>query len=176
MPVEASAYVFNADALMASALIMIGILVFHAFYMFAASRSYRARATRMIESRRYYAAQLLFVLGALVISFSHIFEILILGYTLNWMGLIQDTHKAIVFAGSTYTTVGFGPDPLPIGWDLVMVTMAMSGLITVAWTTTILFGMATYSQRAHELEMKLKRSRRHGSAHPADDASSEHAP
>lgn len=160
MPDNPSAYVFNPDALVASGLILFGILVFHAFYMFFVNRLYRARAQALIDRNRYILAQAFFLVGAFVLSIAHILEILALGYTLKWTGLIPNTHQAIVFAGSTYTTVGYGTDPLPVGWDLVMVTIALSGLITVAWTTSVLFGMASYSQTAFELEMKQKSATR----------------
>ncbi len=151
-----SDFVFNSYALLWSGLFLFGILVFHGFYMFFSSRIYRTHAQRLINRERYKSAQAFFMVGAFFLSLAHIFEILLLGYALKWIGLIENTHQAIVFAGSTYTTVGFGTDPLPVDWDLITVTMALSGLITIAWTTSVLFGMATYSQTAHDLENKQK--------------------
>lgn len=160
MSETSSVYVFNPEALAWSGLILFGILMFHAFYMFAVNRLYRMQAQALIDCRHYVAAQGFFLVGAFMLSAAHILEILILGYALKWMGLVSDIHQAIVFAGSTYTTVGFGSDPLPVGWDLVMVTMALSGLITVAWTTSVLFGMASYSHTAFELERQQSAARR----------------
>ncbi len=151
-------YVFNPYALTFSGLILLGILLFHAIYMFLVNRTYRAKAQSLLDARHYKSTQIFFLVGAFVLSLAHIVEILILGYALSWMGLVPDAHRAMVFAGSAYTTMGFGPDPLPADWDLVTVTMALAGLITVAWTTSVLFGMATFSHTAHELEIKQKRA------------------
>jgi hypothetical protein len=45
----------------------------------------------------------------------------------------------MVYAGSTYTTVGFVSDPLPTQWQLLSVIMAVSGLFTFGWSTAVVF-------------------------------------
>lgn len=149
--------VFNRAALIYSGAIMIGILIFHAIYMAIVNRSYRHIFNFIVSKNKYILAQAIFIPGAFVLSIAHILEIVGLGYTIHWMGLVPGIQQAIFFAGSCYTTVGYGRDPLPTGWDLVTVTMALSGLISVAWTTSVLFGMAVSSQTAYEMEIKQKK-------------------
>jgi hypothetical protein len=48
-------------------------------------------------------------------------------------------HQAMVYAGSTYTTVGFISDPLPTQWQLLSVIMAVSGLLSFGWSTAVMF-------------------------------------
>ena len=141
---NSSIYVYNPDALAVSALILFGTLAFHAFYLILVNRGFLHAARRAQETRHLrFALEMSFLVGAFVLSAAHIVEIFLIGFTINAIGLVQNIHHAIVFAGSTYTTVGFGSDPLPQNWQLVMVTIALVGLLTVAWTTSVLFGMAT---------------------------------
>lgn len=152
--------VFNEKALVYSGLILIGILIFHAVYMAIVNRSYRYAFQHTTDKGRYMLAQALFIPGAFTLSLAHIVEILGIGYTIHWMGLVSDIQMAIVFAGSCYTTIGYGQDILPTSWDLVTVTMALSGLISVAWTSSVLFGMAASSQTAYDMEQKHKRGKK----------------
>ena len=84
---------------------------------------------------------LAFYIAAFILTISHLIEILIWGYVLSWSGLISNTHRAVIFAGSTYTTVGFGTNPLPLNWDLVMVVIALNGMVAFGWSISVLFGM-----------------------------------
>jgi hypothetical protein len=58
-----------------------------------------------------------------------------------------------VFAGSAYTTVGFGTNPLPPSWDLIMVVIALSGMITFGWSISVLLNM---TQIVHTARQKRK--------------------
>lgn len=155
---NSSAYVYNPDALAISALLLFGTLAFHAFWLFIVNRgfAYAAdRAPRRTHIRIYL--EMSFLAGAFALSAAHIVEILLIGFVIHAFGLIPNIHQAVVFSGSTYTTVGFGPDPLPEHWQLVMVTIALVGLLTVAWTTSVLFAMAT---QAHSALVDAKKAAR----------------
>mgnify|MGYP000045782703 CR=1 FL=1 len=147
-----SAYVFNSDAVIVSALMLLGVLVFHAFYLFCVNLGFHKSITWLSNRRRIYSLEIFFLASAFILSMAHILEVLLLGYAIYLIGLVPNIHHAIVFAGSTYSTVGFGTDPLQPSWQLVMVTMALSGLITVAWTTSVLFGMSTTTR---SLQLKI---------------------
>ena len=117
------------------------ILVIHASYMFFVSSRYEKITDKLIASHRYEMVRIVFFLMAFLLTTSHLFEIFVWGYTLSLSGLIPNTHQAMVFAGSAYTTVGFGTNPLPVGWELVMVVIALSGMIAFGWSISVLFGM-----------------------------------
>jgi hypothetical protein len=85
-----------------------------------------------------------------VLTISHLIEIFIWGYALSLAGLVPNIHQAMVFAGSTYTTVGFGTNPLPVSWDLVMVVIALNGMIAFGWSISVLFGMTQIVHLAHK--------------------------
>ena len=55
---------------------------------------------------------------------------------------VKAFSTAVIFAGSTYTTVGFTDDPLGAGWQLLAVTMAISGLFSFGLSTSVMFMLA----------------------------------
>jgi hypothetical protein len=136
-----SEYVFNFDAIIFGGAMLFLILVIHASYMFFVSSQYEKITDKLIASQRFEMVRLVFFLMAFLLTTSHLFEIFVWGYALSLSGLIPNSHHAMVFAGSAYTTVGFGTNPLPIGWELVMVVIALSGMIAFGWSISVLFGM-----------------------------------
>ena len=57
------------------------------------------------------------------------------------LGLVLNPIEAILFAGSTYTTIGFISNIMPFEWKVLPLFIAFSGLFSVAWTTSIMIGM-----------------------------------
>jgi hypothetical protein len=79
------------------------------------------------------------LLGVVILLTSHLLQIYVWGLALNLYGVIDSLHKAMVYAGSTYTTVGFITDPLPTQWQLLSIIMAVSGLFAFGWSTAVVF-------------------------------------
>jgi len=67
----------------------------------------------------------------------HLMEIVIWATSLVVTGLISSMSKALYYCGSTYTTLGFGTDPMQHGRSAITVVIALSGMLTVAVTTAI---------------------------------------
>ncbi len=132
------------------------ILVIHASYMFFISSQYEKITDKLIASNRFELVRMVFFLTAFLLTISHLFEIFVWGYALNLSGLIPNAHRAMVFAGSAYTTVGFGTDPLPIGWELVMVVIALSGMVAFGWSISVLFGMTQAVNIASQKRKEMK--------------------
>lgn len=152
---NSSEYVFNLDALIFGGAMLFLILVVHATYMFLVNRQYQAVTDRMMDANRYGLVQPFFYVMAFILAISHLLEIFIWGYALSLSGLVPNSHQAMIFAGSAYTTVGFGANPLPLNWDLVMVVIALTGMVTFGWSISVLFGM---TQTVHIAHLKLKLS------------------
>ncbi len=55
--------------------------------------------------------------------------------------LIQNLHRAMLFAGSCYTTLGIYSDTLPKGWESVAFYIAFSGLFSFAIATSAMMAM-----------------------------------
>lgn len=141
MLTNSSEFVFNTDALLFSGAMLFLTLIIHASYMFLVTRQYEFITDALIETKRYGLVQPVFYVMAFVLALSHLLEIYIWGSALYYFGLIENEHQAMFFAGSTYTTLGFGTNPLPISWDLVMVVIALSGMIAFGWSISILLSM-----------------------------------
>lgn len=155
---NSSEYVFNFDAIVFGGAMLFLILVIHATYMFFVSSQYEKITDKLILSKRFELVRVVFFLMAFLLTISHLFEIFVWGYALSLSGLIANTHHAMVFAGSAYTTVGFGTNPLPIGWELVMVVIALSGMIAFGWSISVLFGMTQAVNIASQKRKELSSS------------------
>lgn len=153
---NSSEYVFNFDAIVFGGATLFLILVIHASYMFFVSSQYEKITDKLIVSNRFELVRIVFFLMAFLLTISHLFEIFVWGYALSLSGLIPNTHHAMVFAGSAYTTVGFGTNPLPVGWELVMVVIALSGMIAFGWSISVLFGMTQAVNIASQKRKDLK--------------------
>ena len=72
---------------------------------------------------------------------SHLVEISIWGCALYWSGLAKNLSEAVYFSGSTYTTLGYGTDILPESQNAITAVIALSGMFSIAWTTSVLMNM-----------------------------------
>jgi len=72
---------------------------------------------------------------------SHLVEIGLWGYALVWAGFLPTVAEAVYFSGSTYTTLGYGTDPMPGASNAITVVIALSGMFSIAWTTSALMSM-----------------------------------
>ncbi|WP_133092101.1 hypothetical protein [Polynucleobacter meluiroseus] len=84
-----------------------------------------------------------FYLSFIYIALIHLSEILIWSIFLLALDLSGSAIEAILFSGSCYTTVGFEPDILPNGWKTIAFFISLTGLFSLAWTTTIMIAMTT---------------------------------
>lgn len=95
----------------------------------------------LIARQRYILARPFLYLGFLLMLTSHLAEISIWGYVLSFTGLVPDIKKALFFSASTYTTLGYGSDIMPEAWNAITAVIALSGMFSIAWTTSFLIGM-----------------------------------
>ena len=139
---NASPEVFNLPALAIGCLTMLLCLTIQASAAHTVSLKMKPLIQQFIEKRHGYLAQAIFLCSALLLLMSHLFQIYIWGLLLYETGVMANEHQAMVFAGSTYTTVGFTNDPLPLNWQLVTIIMATSGLFSFGWSTSVMFLLA----------------------------------
>ncbi|HBI82502.1 hypothetical protein G3I67_03585 [Orrella sp. NBD-18] len=154
MPNNSSEAVFNLEALVFAGAVLFLILVVHALYMYITENWYEKIIDSLVQARRFSLARPAFYVMSFVLTLSHLLEIYIWGIALNLTGLISNSHHAMVFAGSAYTTVGFGTNPLPQSWDLVMVVIALSGMVAFGWSISVLVSMTQYYKSARTQYMK----------------------
>lgn len=123
---------------------MLACLAVQAGFVVAVMTVAKARIRAYMATREKVKAQAVFFLGILVLLLSHLAQIYIWGLALYLSELVMSIHSAIIFAGSTYTTIGFVANPLPLQWQMLLVIMAVSGVFSFGWSTSIMFGMSRF--------------------------------
>lgn len=110
---------------------------------------FKSRIRNLVLAKRNFTAHLMFFSAILILLMSHITQIYIWGLFLFMPGILGNIHQAMLLAGSTYTTVGFATDNLALQWQMLSVTMAITGLFAFAWSTSIMYGL---SQQLYRVE------------------------
>jgi hypothetical protein len=139
MGITATSYVFNFQAFMLGCGMLFLCLVVHAFFVLIVTTGFKSSIQQLIRDKKKISAQMIFFLSIVVLLISHLIQIYAWGLFTYLLGVIPNEHHAMVFAGSTYTTVGFTTDPLPQEWQLLTIIMAVSGLFSFGWSTAIMF-------------------------------------
>jgi hypothetical protein len=81
------------------------------------------------------------VIAQLVIV--HLIEVMIWALPLYGLNLIPELSAAAFFAAETYTTLGEGAVRLPLSWRQLGPIIAVSGLFTFGWTSSVLVYVVT---------------------------------
>ena len=84
---------------------------------------------------------LVLVIAAWLITVSHLVEVYAWAGFLRWKGAMPNMSSAYYLALLDYTTLGCEYD-LPSNWRLLEGMIAISGLMTFAWSTGVLFALA----------------------------------
>ena len=139
MNTTATNYVFNFDALILGCFTMLLCLIVQAMFVLLVTTKFNNGVRQLVNANRLTLAQVIFFAGILLLLVSHLVQIYIWGLSLTIFDIIPSQHQAMVFAGSSYTTVGFVTDPLPVHWQLMTVIMAASGFFSFGWSTAVMF-------------------------------------
>jgi len=139
MEVNAIRDVFNLQALLMGGLVLIVCVVIQALFVLLAVSKCKPNINALMFESKTFHAHFIFLLGVVILLTSHLLQIYVWGLALNLYGVIDSLHKAMVYAGSTYTTVGFITDPLATQWQLLSIIMAVSGLFAFGWSTAVVF-------------------------------------
>jgi hypothetical protein len=131
---------------------LIIILVFHGSLINHIMMRFERRTAVNLKLGQYNRVFVHFYASFFFIALVHIFEIIIWCFFLLALGLMNDGVQALLFAGSCYTTVGFEADTLPVGWKSLAFFIAFTGLFSLAWTTSGMFGMTDAYKKAWNLK------------------------
>lgn len=129
---------FEVPGILFGSVCLLLILMVHGTFMTVVHRTHDSWAEKSLSAGNYWCVEILFYVGMLVMMLGHIVEIGLWAWFLNMSHLATNYHDAMVFSGSTYTTVGYGQDILPRGWEILTVVIALSGMFTFAWTTSLM--------------------------------------
>jgi hypothetical protein len=139
MEVNALQDVFNLQAFFMGCLVLIACVLIQTIFVLLVVSKFKSAISSFIKQDRNTAAHFVFTVGILLLLTSHLCQIYVWGLALNVYDVIPSLHQAMVYAGSTYTTVGFISDPLLTQWQLLSVIMAVSGLFAFGWSTAVVF-------------------------------------
>lgn len=120
----------------------------NAFFIRRIALQYEVRARVSLARGQYNRVFLRFYLAVTYLAFAQLAAIVMWGVALQTLGIVGDPVRAIVFAGSCYTTVGIVSDILPRGWQLLPIFIAMSGLFSFSLSTMTMLNMAPLSRQA----------------------------
>jgi hypothetical protein len=149
-------------------------MAIHAFGMLttlAASRTlWRGRPQR----RGDFAGVRVLIIASWMIVVVHLVEVMVWAGFLLWRDAMPSAADAFYYTLLQYVTVG-SELSLPERWRLLGGMIAMAGLLTFAWSTTVLL---TLAQRFEDAQLKVPRGHRrsvHEGATVPDPGEAPHA-
>ena len=131
---------------------LIIVLAYHGAAINHIIMRFEKKANHYLRLGRYNFVFMHFYTSFFFIALTHICEIIIWCFFLMGLGLMDNAVHALLFAGSCYTTVGFIPDTLPVGWKSLAFFISFSGLFCLAWTTSVMIGMTDAYKNAWNLK------------------------
>ena len=109
----------------------------HAVGMTATLSAVRRLGRGQLIKIKSVRATLILASGSVFILFVHLFEVLIWASFFVWTGALPTASVAFYYALNQYTTVGSDVE-LAVRWQLLSGFIATAGLMTFAWSTSVL--------------------------------------
>jgi hypothetical protein len=125
-------------------------MVLHGLGMVWTLRAVNGLKMRLGSDLKMAGSLFVLVVAAWLITVSHLVEVLAWASFILWKGAMPNASMAYYLALLDYTTLGCEYD-LPANWRLLEGMIAISGLMTFAWSTGVLFALAQEFQ-ARELQ------------------------
>jgi len=129
-------------------------MVLHGVGMVWTLRAVHGLKSRLGPNVNLAASLLVLVVAAWLITVSHLVEVFAWAGFLHWKRALPNMSMAYYLSLLDYTTLGCEYD-LPVKWRLLEGMIAISGLMTFAWSTGVLFALAQEFQ-----ERELQRGER----------------
>jgi hypothetical protein len=133
------------------------ILIFHGLSINMILFRFDLYADKALLLKRYRSVFFWFYLSLILIALIHVAEIFLWAVGLLALDLVPDLIKSLLFSGSCYTTVGFVDDLLPTGWKSLAFFISLSGLFSLAWTTSVMIHMTTLHKTAWQAQHRHTR-------------------
>ena len=116
-------------------------MVLHGLGMVWTLRAVHGLKSRLGPNINLAASLLVLVIAAWLITVSHLVEVFAWAGFLHWKHALPNMSMAYYLSLLDYTTLGCEYD-LPVKWRLLEGMIAISGLMTFAWSTGVLFALA----------------------------------
>ena len=148
-------YVIKLDEVMWGGLLVAITMAIHGTGMFSILRLVDAIKERFEPLESFAGGLGLVVLASLLIIVTNIIEVMVWTVFFFLQGAQTNHHKAFYNAMLNYTTLQ--ASYLPQRWHLLEPLLGMAGLLTVAWSTGILYMLA---QDFQETQLRKRKRRR----------------
>ena len=155
-------FVIKLDEVMWGSLLVAITMAIHGTGMFSILRLVDAIKERFEPLESFVGGLGLIILASLLIIVTNIVEVVVWTAFFFFQGAQTNHHKAFYNAMLNYTTLQAGY--LPERWRLLEALLGMAGLLTVAWSTGILYMLA---QDFQDRQLRL-RKRKRGEQGPTD--------
>jgi hypothetical protein len=135
-----------ADLAFGGAVLLV-IMLIHATGIRTVSNYVRRATIRILARPASWRADVLMSCAVFLLLALHVLEIFVWAAALVVGGLAPDWRVAGLFAGNTYTTLGYDAYVLPRGWGMVAPLVAISGLFTFGWSGSVLVDLVRRCQK-----------------------------
>ena len=132
-------------------------MVLHGFGMIWTLKATRMLKTTLGPDFSLGASLLLLIAAAWLITVTHLVEVFTWASFFLWKGAMPNISMAYYLALLDYTTLGCEYD-LPSNWRLLEGMIAIAGLMTFAWSTSVFFALAQEFQDRELRRGQLKTS------------------
>jgi hypothetical protein len=141
MQPELTVYVAGFEEIAWGIALLAIIMVLHGVGMVWTLRAVHGLKRRLGQKVNLAASLLVLVVAVWLITASHLVEVFAWAGLIRWKGALPTMSSAYYLSLLDYTTLGCEYD-LPVNWRLLEGMIAISGLMTFAWSTGVLFALA----------------------------------
>ena len=134
-------YVIRLDEVTWGCLLVAVTLIIHGVGLFYTLRLSSALLLRTSKPRSFVGMSV-FILAALVIVVVHLTEVMVWAAFFTWKHAQPNAFSAFYYALGNYTTLGGGY--LPVRWRLLEGLLAVAGLLSFAFSTSVLIALAPH--------------------------------
>jgi hypothetical protein len=141
--------------------VLVVIVVLHGFGLDRIVDRYKRTAQKLREQATPTAvATGVFAWSIFLMLVLHLVETFVWALVVHRAGLIPQFRDAVYFCANAYTTLGEGDPMLPLSWRELSPIMAISGLFTFGWTTSVMFNVVgDHHDLCEELRTKRPNAR-----------------
>jgi len=132
-------YVIRLEEVIWGCLLLVVTLIIHVIGLSYTTRLSSALMTRTREPRPNFGRGVV-ILAALVIVVVHLMEVAVWAAFFTWKHAQPNPFSAFYYALVNYTTLGAGY--LPVRWRLLEGLLGMAGLLSFAFSTSVLVALA----------------------------------
>ena len=161
LTVQMPSYVISLEEVLWGGLLLAVTMGIHGMGMLATLRVTDSLKERTQQFKSIVPSLGIVILGSLMIIVTSLVEIIVWAEFFLMMGALSNRSSAFYYALVNYTTLDSGY--LPQHWHLLEGLLAMAGLLTLAWSTGILYTLVDDFQKK-DLRNRRKASEAQGTS------------